>query len=140
MSTEVAADRRRRVEGVGLAGECVAGVVVSKVIVRLRAPGAASAVAAETSCGQVAWHDERSMLVWVCCAGERDACTITASRISEGTTNPAHDYKNDCPLAVESEEPLLGLYTMAHRQEECFLRRDATSTCRSRRCPRNVPV
>ena len=80
------------------------GVVVSKVIVTGSVGQAsASAVAAETSCGKVAWHDERSMLVWVCCAGERDACTITASRISEGTTNPAHDYKNDCPLAVESE-------------------------------------
>jgi hypothetical protein len=69
MSTEVAADRRRRVEGVGLAGECVAGAVVSKVVVTGSVGQAsASAVAAETSCGQVAWHDERSMLVWVCCA------------------------------------------------------------------------
>eukprot|EP00964_Phaeocystis_antarctica_P092061 scaffold59136_cov59-Phaeocystis_antarctica.AAC.1 len=36
---EVATHRRRRAEGVSLAGECVAGVVVSEVIVRLRAPG-----------------------------------------------------------------------------------------------------
>jgi hypothetical protein len=76
MSTEVAADRRRRVEGTGLAGECVAGVVVSKVIVRLRGPGAASAVAAESrrrpAGTEVAVaRDERSMLVWVCCAERR---------------------------------------------------------------------
>ena len=69
MSTEVAADRRRRVEGAGLAGECVAGVVVSKVIVRLRGPGVRErGGSGDVLRAQVAWHDERSMLVWVCCA------------------------------------------------------------------------
>ena len=46
----------------------MAGVVVSKVIVRLRGPGVRERGGGGDVMRAGRWHDERSMLVWVCCA------------------------------------------------------------------------